>query len=108
MAKEVYVLVRYPFVTNPRAQRTLEREMVRTTIRNLLDLLSPAQLHWLLPSSTAAYKLWIKLKPKEAEDTSPGAVTELIGDDGAKLHWIGNKHAKKVILHLHSESSFFS
>ena len=103
--KEVYVVMRYLLITDPRAQHTLEREVKRTTIRNLLLWLSPTQLHWVLPGSTTAYKTWIATRAKE-EDAPVEVVTELIGDDGAKLHWIGRKDAKKMMLHFHSESSF--
>ena len=100
-----YAFVRYLFVTDPRAQPTLERELSRTFTRTLLDRFSPAQLHWMLPESTTAYKDWITTRSKK-EDTPGEVVTELVGNDGAKLHWIGRRHAKKVIVHFHSESIF--
>jgi hypothetical protein len=101
--KAVYVLVRYPLGNNSLAQPTLSKELSRVVVRTLLDRLNISQTRWVLPSSTTAYNAWISKRAKK-EGTPAEVVTELIDDDGAKLHWIGNKDAKKVLLHFHSES----
>ena len=105
--KTTHALVRFPFVKDPLSQPTLSRELARVFIRTLFNRLNAAQTNWALPSSTAAYKLWMSLKAKK-EGIPTEVVTEVIGDDGAKLHWIGRKDAKKVLLHFHSESDIRS
>jgi hypothetical protein len=99
--------VRYPLVPDPRAQSTLAKEIGRVFLRAALDCFNPAQLHWVLPASTRAYKEWIANRA-ENEDTPAEVHTELIADSDAKLHWIGSKDATKVLLHFHSVFSVLS
>ncbi|KAF8518500.1 Alpha/Beta hydrolase protein [Hysterangium stoloniferum] len=97
----LFSMVTYPFSSSSLVQPRLELEVGRVLLRQLLDTTNPAQLQWLFPSSTKSYTDWIKNEASK-QDAPSQVVSERIGDDGAKLHWVGNSDAKKVILHFHA------
>lgn len=69
------------------------RVVFEASSRHVLDNLSIAQLQRLSGTSIGAYKAWAK----EAKQ-------ELIIEDiesGARLYWIGDKHADYVMLYCH-------
>lgn len=72
----------------------------RAYTRTLLDLCTPLQLQWLSGSGSNAYRKWIK---KHGQVEGMREKTDILGEDGAKLHWIGKEDAQKVILYLHGD-----
>lgn len=100
----VFVVLKYPFTPASECQPSLGREITRVLLRALhdLDRFNFAQLRWALPSSTAAYKKWVEAHAN-TEEIPAHTFTELIGNEGAKLHWVGHKSAKKVILYYHGD-----
>ena len=95
-----YAVLRYPFMPGSESQPTLVHEIHHSVVRWGLDRFNVAQLQWALPSTSQAYKTWIVTRAKE-EDSPSEVFTELVGDEAAKLHWVGRKGAKKVLLHFH-------
>ncbi|KAF8518499.1 Alpha/Beta hydrolase protein [Hysterangium stoloniferum] len=96
----LFSVLTYPFSSSAIVQPTLHREATRVVVRQFLDTTNPAQLQWMIPNSTKAYTDWVKNEASK-QDAPSQVVSERIGDDGAKLHWVGNRDAKKVILHFH-------
>lgn len=75
----------------------------RAYIRSLLCSCSPLQLQWLCDSSSKTYKKWIATHRNHQHIEFK---TDVLGEDGAKLHWIGRGDAEKVILYFHGMFSF--
>ncbi|GJJ14097.1 hypothetical protein Clacol_008354 [Clathrus columnatus] len=90
--------ITYPFASKKLS--TLGRDTSRVFIRHLVKRCNIAQLQWLLPSSTKAYLTWIKVEASKQGAPSIPVIDEVKG--GAKIHWIGDKTAKKVIFFMHS------
>ncbi|KAI0319092.1 Alpha/Beta hydrolase protein [Amylostereum chailletii] len=73
---------------------TFDRHMQNGITRRLAGRLNIAQLQFVRGTSTATFDKWAAANP------SVEVHTDVIGDD-AKVHWLGNKDADKVLLHVH-------
>ena len=98
-----YAALRHPFMSDSESQPTLGHEIHHSVIRWGLDRFNVTQLQWAFPSSSQAYKTWVATRAK-AEEAPSEVFTEFVGEEGAKLHWVGHKDAKKVVLHFHGYS----
>lgn len=70
--------------------------MFRAFARAMTGTLSIRQLQVLLPSTSATFDKWVKEHPGEIFSS------EAIGE-GAKLHWVGDRKAERIILFFHGE-----
>ncbi|KXL42865.1 MAG: hypothetical protein FE78DRAFT_34051 [Acidomyces sp. 'richmondensis'] len=85
-------LLTYP-LRSTRAS-TLFKDVVFAALRTQLSVISPAQEQWLNSTTEAAY-LDVCKKRKIQPDT------DVTGKSGLKLHWLGPKKAKKVVIYYH-------
>ncbi|KIJ33416.1 hypothetical protein M422DRAFT_783177 [Sphaerobolus stellatus SS14] len=90
----------YPLTPSSVKQNGLVKEINRRITKKLAGISDPLQAQAVMPSGTKVYNDWMASEAaKRGLPTEP--VTELF-EDGGKLHWIGRKNAKKLILHFHS------
>ena len=91
------VLVKALFRSHNRA-RSYGLEVLISFARRLMSRLSIAQLQFLNPSTSDTYSSWVRKHHYEA-------LTEDLGKENAKLHWLGDKStASKILLYFHGSS----
>lgn len=81
-----------PLLGGPRAN-TYFKDVIFAALRTNLSITSAATEQWMNPSTEAGYLQLAKEKSFQPETT--------VLDSGLKLHWIGPKTAKKVLLYFH-------
>lgn len=72
---------------------TVFKHFAFVAVRTNLSLINTAQEQWANTTTEANYKAYIK---KAGIQSS----TDVLGS-GLKVHWLGNKNAKKVVLYFH-------
>lgn len=88
----VYRAITGPLLGGPRAN-TYFKDVVFAALRTNLAAISAETEQWMNPPTEAGYLQLAKDKGFQPETT--------VLDGGLKLHWIGPKTAKKVLLYFH-------
>ncbi|KAF8590158.1 hypothetical protein K439DRAFT_1612159 [Ramaria rubella] len=104
-----YFALRYSVSSASYSQPSLRREISRSVICWLLIKLNVAQLQWVMPNCSKAYEDWICATWKRPAGDRLELITEVMEKDGiySKLHWIGRRDFKKVLLYYHGDLIFF-
>ncbi|KIK60065.1 hypothetical protein GYMLUDRAFT_261641 [Collybiopsis luxurians FD-317 M1] len=74
---------------------SLQRVLWRTWVRTIIPAGTPKQLQWILPNTAVTYEQYMKKEHPKDE-----IINEYVGE-GATLHWIGPRDAKRVLLYFH-------
>jgi acetyl esterase/lipase len=92
LAAAIGALLFRPF-TSGAVPNTAFKHFAFTAVRTNLDLITDAQEEWTKTPTEAAYKAYAKTARFDPS-------TDLLSS-GLKVHWLGDKNAKKVVLYFH-------